>query len=327
MPTSGCWRSGWCSASRWSRSRPPRSSPRCRRSPTSWAATRCTASRSPATRWPTSSRSSPPACWPTASGPRMPFLLSHRDVRGRAGGRRHRHVDGRRRARPHAAGRRHRRLRAARLRARQASVPRRPPAHHVRLLSAGWVLPSLIAPAFAGIVTEHVGWQWVFLSIIPFAVVVGADRQPADARVRAAPAPTTTASPRRLAYAFGAAGGVGALVIGLQSDHLIVGDDRLGGRRRAGGRRCCGGCCRRGLFAARSGLPAVLACRVLATATFLGVDSFVPLAADRIHGATRGGAGLRHRRRRARVDRWPGDHVAPHRTSRRARRCVWASCC
>jgi hypothetical protein len=30
----------------------------------------------------------------------------------------------------------------------------------------------------------------------------------------------------------------------------------------------------------------VLSCRVLATATFLGVDSFVPLAADRIHGAT-----------------------------------------
>ena len=41
-----------------------------------------------------------------------------------------------------------------------------------------------------------------------------------------------------------------------------------------------------GFFRARNGLAAVLACRVLATATFLGVDSFVPLAADRIHGAT-----------------------------------------
>ena len=41
-----------------------------------------------------------------------------------------------------------------------------------------------------------------------------------------------------------------------------------------------------GFFAARRGFPAVLSCRVLATATFLGVDSFVPLAADRIHGAT-----------------------------------------
>ena len=29
-------------------------------------------------------------------------------------------------------------------------------------LSAGWVLPSLVAPAFAGVVTEHAGWQWVF---------------------------------------------------------------------------------------------------------------------------------------------------------------------
>jgi hypothetical protein len=41
-----------------------------------------------------------------------------------------------------------------------------------------------------------------------------------------------------------------------------------------------------GFLSARRGLPAVLSCRVLATATFLGVDSFIPLAADRIHGAT-----------------------------------------
>jgi MFS family permease len=33
-------------------------------------------------------------------------------------------------------------------------------------------------------------------------------------------------------------------------------------------------------------LPAIIACRILATSAFLGVDSFVPLAADRIHGAS-----------------------------------------
>jgi hypothetical protein len=40
-----------------------------------------------------------------------------------------------------------------------------------------------------------------------------------------------------------------------------------------------------GFLRARRGLPAILVCRVLATATFIGVDSFVPLAAARIHHA------------------------------------------
>ena len=152
------------------------------------------------------------------------------------------------------------------------------------MLSAGWVLPSLIAPAFAGIVTEHAGWEWVFLSIIPFAIAVGA----IASRPMRAYGPTgadDTASPRRLAYAFGAAGGLGALVIGLQSDHLIPAVIAS-----VGGVALAVPMIRRllppGVFSARSGLAAVLACRVLATATFLGVDSFVPLAADRIHGAT-----------------------------------------
>jgi hypothetical protein len=40
-----------------------------------------------------------------------------------------------------------------------------------------------------------------------------------------------------------------------------------------------------GVFTARTGFAAIVACRILATATFMGVDSFIPLAADRIHGA------------------------------------------
>jgi hypothetical protein len=40
-----------------------------------------------------------------------------------------------------------------------------------------------------------------------------------------------------------------------------------------------------GTFRARRGLPAIVAVRFLATATFLGADSFIPLAADRFHGA------------------------------------------
>ena len=42
----------------------------------------------------------------------------------------------------------------------------------------------------------------------------------------------------------------------------------------------------RGTMVAAVGLSAVIACRTLATAAFLGVDSFVPLAAHEIHGTS-----------------------------------------
>jgi MFS family permease len=151
-------------------------------------------------------------------------------------------------------------------------------------LSAGWVLPSLVAPAFSGIVTEHAGWKWVFLSIIPLAIAVGAIAS-RPMRSYGPEGVDEPIAPRRLLYAFGAAGGVGALVIGLQADHAIAAVPAS-----VGGVLLAVPMLRRllpaGFFRARSGLPAVLACRVMATATFLGVDSFVPLAADRIHGAT-----------------------------------------
>jgi MFS family permease len=41
------------------------------------------------------------------------------------------------------------------------------------MLSAAWVVPSLIGPTVAGVVTEQVGWRWVFLGTVPFAVFGG----------------------------------------------------------------------------------------------------------------------------------------------------------
>ena len=40
------------------------------------------------------------------------------------------------------------------------------------LLSAGWVLPSLVAPAAAGVVSDHWGWRWVFLGLLPLVAVL-----------------------------------------------------------------------------------------------------------------------------------------------------------
>jgi MFS family permease len=146
-------------------------------------------------------------------------------------------------------------------------------------LSAGWVLPSLFAPLVSGWIVDTWGWRWVFLAIIPFALLIAALAvQPMRAY---GPAPGER-GPTRIHYAVMAAFGVGALATGLQLANiglLLV--------------TCVAGVVAAvwalrhllpaGVARARKGLPAVLSVRIIATATFLGVDSFVPLAADRIH--------------------------------------------
>ena len=151
-------------------------------------------------------------------------------------------------------------------------------------LSAGWVLPSLVAPAFGGLITDAFGWRWVFFGIIPLAALVGFI---ASTPMRAyGPVPAhDDDDPRRILIALFAATGTGVLILGLRSAHVAVaiGAVALGlGVAIPALRRLLPP----GSFVARPGQPAVLGCRFLATATFIGVDGFVPLAADRIHGAT-----------------------------------------
>ncbi|MBI4884695.1 MAG: MFS transporter [Actinobacteria bacterium] len=146
-------------------------------------------------------------------------------------------------------------------------------------LSAGWVLPSLFAPALAGWVTDMFGWEWVFLGLIPFAIAVGLlavgpmipFRQQASQRINS-----------RIPAAFAAAAGIGVLVTGLRSANVLT---ALG--TTIAGSALSLPALRRlfplGYLRARTGLAAIVVCRVLATATFLGADSFIPLAADRIH--------------------------------------------
>jgi hypothetical protein len=156
-------------------------------------------------------------------------------------------------------------------------------------LSAGWVLPSLVGPAFGGLVTDHLGWRWVFAGIVPLAIAVGAITSRPMRRygpTAATDDPAELAADRRkIATAGGAALGVAILVICLPASQwaVIVFGGLFGGWIAV---RMLAKLLPAGILRARRGQPAVLACRLLATSTFMGVDGFVPLAADRIHGAS-----------------------------------------
>ncbi|MFM8946440.1 MAG: MFS transporter [Actinomycetota bacterium] len=161
-----------------------------------------------------------------------------------------------------------------------------PEAQRARLfawISAAWVLPSLVAPALAGWLTSAISWRWVFIGIVPLALATAFLAVPALGRI-----PPTgqvgTGGPRVL-LALRLAGGVGAFTAGIQSSRPLVaiGLVVVG---LALAVPAYNSMAPRGIWRARRGLPAILACRTLATAAFLGVDSFVPLAADRVHGSS-----------------------------------------
>ncbi|MEN9646607.1 MAG: hypothetical protein RL238_3276 [Actinomycetota bacterium] len=149
------------------------------------------------------------------------------------------------------------------------------------ILSAGWVLPSLFAPLVSGWVVDTFGWRWVFLGIIPFAVAVAA--MAVQPMRRFGPVEAERGA-SRIPFAVAAALGVGALATGLQMATLLPAV-----ALSVGGVALAWWALRillpAGVAVARTGLAAIVAARILATATFMGVDSFIPLATDRIHGA------------------------------------------
>lgn len=149
-------------------------------------------------------------------------------------------------------------------------------------LSAGWVLPSLIAPLIAGTITDHLGWRWVFWLLLPLIPVV------AVMTVRPMRVYTSidggTWRRSRIAAAIFAAAGMGLFVTSLQFRHVALAvPGAIAGL--AIGLPSLRRLFPVGVHRAARGLAAVVACRMLAAGAFLGADSFIPLAADRIHGA------------------------------------------
>ena len=150
-------------------------------------------------------------------------------------------------------------------------------------LSAGWVLPSLIAPAIAGTITDQLGWRWVFWFLLPLIPVVAFITVRPMRAYRSTG--TTVVRHSRIGAAVLAAAGIGSFVTSLQFRNPLA---AIGGAAfgLAIGLPSLRRLLPAGVHRAVRGLPAIVLCRIIATAAFLGADSFIPLAADRIHGTS-----------------------------------------
>jgi len=152
------------------------------------------------------------------------------------------------------------------------------------LLAAAWVVPSLIGPTAAGVITESIGWRWVFLGIAPFALLGVLLLAPVIRRLpevdRDAPESTVR---RGVSFAaVGTAFGISALTWAAQ--HRSFGTLWLGLAGLAALVPALRALMPRGTFAARPGLPAVVLARGMLAGAFFGVEAYVPLTLTAVHG-------------------------------------------
>ena len=160
------------------------------------------------------------------------------------------------------------------------------------VLSSAWVVPGLIGPALAGLISDIAGWRWVFLGLVPF-LIIGAI--------------LTLPSLRQLSGGHAAPRDWSAYIAAVR---LSVG----AGLALAGLLRLLPP----GTLRAAPGLPAAIAAHGLLNLAFFGVDAFVPLALISIRGQTASVAGIALTA--ATIGWTTGAWVQAHLAARRSRR-------
>ncbi|MCA0146457.1 MFS transporter [Blastococcus sp. LR1] len=155
--------------------------------------------------------------------------------------------------------------------------------------AAAWVLPALLGPVVAGLLTTHLTWRLVFLALLPLILLGLGLVLPA---VRALPLPATSTAPptTRRWWALLAGLGIGLLqYAGQRLDLLAVGLAVAGLIALVLGLRPL---MPRGTVGMRPGLPAVIAGRGLLAGAFFGMDVLLPLALTELHGYSAAAAGV-----------------------------------
>ncbi|TCN37239.1 MFS transporter [Kribbella orskensis] len=158
--------------------------------------------------------------------------------------------------------------------------------------ATGWVVPSLVGPAIAGLIVEHASWRIVFLAVPAMAIPAALVMRPGLARADAGTPEQEHRSlwDRRAMWAIAAAVGVGLLHYGgqqrgiLQLALLAVG--------LAGVIAFSPKLLPKGTFTMCTGLPAVVALRGLVAAAGFGAEVFLPLMLTRERGLSPSFAGL-----------------------------------
>jgi MFS family permease len=150
-------------------------------------------------------------------------------------------------------------------------------------LSSAWVVPSLVGPALAGVVTSAFSWRWVFGGIAPIAVAGAAVLVPVLRSLPSEHHDTSEAAGRLVPGLLLAAGLAllqsAAVAVDWWSLPLVVAG--LGLTAAASLRLLPHG----SLRLAR-GLPTVIMMRGIAACAFFGAEAYLPLTLTQVHHGT-----------------------------------------
>jgi MFS family permease len=155
-------------------------------------------------------------------------------------------------------------------------------------ISAAWVLPALVGPLVAGLLTTHASWRVVFLGLLPLILLGLGLVLPA---VRVLPAPEHPGEPTAgWWWALLAGSGIAALqYAGQRRDLIALAVAAVGVGALVLGLRPL---LPRGVLRAARGLPAVVASRGLLAGAFFGMDALLPLTLTQVHGFSATAAGI-----------------------------------
>jgi MFS family permease len=156
------------------------------------------------------------------------------------------------------------------------------------LLSAAWVVPSLIGPSIGALIAATLGWRWAFIASLPFVAVAAWMVLPELAHLRRAPSGALDRVGVR--WLVQLAVGAAALLYGLTVLRWWTAP------LAAAGLALLIPALRRvlpsGSFTARRGLPAAASASFLVAFAFFGMDGFIPLMLTGVRGRSVAVAGL-----------------------------------
>jgi MFS family permease len=154
------------------------------------------------------------------------------------------------------------------------------------LMSSAWVLPSLVGPAFAGLIADQLSWRWVFVLLLPFLPVAVVLTLPG---LGALSRPDRLPAPRRLPQALALAAGTGVFLGAIELDGPLAALSVAGVALALPAFRSL---MPAGTLRAARGLPSGIIVRGLLAVAFLGCDAFLPLALTELRGFSVAQAGL-----------------------------------
>jgi MFS family permease len=158
--------------------------------------------------------------------------------------------------------------------------------------AAAWVVPSMVGPAAAGWLAEHVGWRWVFLAVPILAVPAMATLRPVLTGGTRPPADHVRPPGERGRLLRGLGAGVAALSLhwGGQQDVAVAAVTAVVGLTLLA--VTVPGLLPRGTFRFRRGLPSVVMLRGVFGTAFFAAEVYLPLLLTSERGLRPGQAGL-----------------------------------